>query len=81
MILLPTQRLTAAKIRRSNGGEGKEDDEEGNTYCELALMPKRSTSYKALMCGDSSDTFEFCMLRKYCLQKEQLDLTMAWTIS
>jgi len=39
------KRLTAAKIRRSNGGEGKEDDEEGNTYCELALMPKRKNNW------------------------------------
>lgn len=36
------KRLTAAKSRQSNG---KEEDEEGNTYCELALLPKRKNNW------------------------------------
>lgn len=36
------KRLTAAKSRQSNG---KEEEEEGNTYCELALLPKRKNNW------------------------------------
>ena len=38
---IPSQRLTAAKSRKSKEGRDDEDGE-GNTYCELALLPKRS---------------------------------------
>ena len=39
--ILLYQRLTAAKSRKSKEGRDDEDGE-GNTYCELALLPKRS---------------------------------------
>ena len=41
LMILPYQRLTAAKSRKSKEGRDDEDGE-GNTYCELALLPKRS---------------------------------------
>ena len=40
-MIIPSQRLTAAKSRKSKEGRDDEDGE-GNTYCELALLPKRS---------------------------------------
>ena len=40
-MIIQSQRLTAAKSRKSKEGRDDEDGE-GNTYCELALLPKRS---------------------------------------
>ena len=67
-MIIPSQRLTAAKSRKSKEGRDDEDGE-GNTYCELALLPKRS---------------KFKHSKPNCptlLQKRQLALTMAWKIS
>ena len=74
-MLLPYQRLTAAKSRKSKEGRDDEDGE-GNTYCELALLPKRSEFKNSKpKCPPTT------RVQKKLLQKRQLAVTMAWKIS
>ena len=73
-MITPSQRLTAAKSRKSKEGRDDEDGE-GNTYCELALLPKRSEF------THSKPKCPITRVQKKLLQKRQLAVTMAWKIS
>ena len=81
-MIIPSQRLTAAKSRKSK--EGRDDEEgEGNTYCELALLPKRSEfkHSKPKWIGIDLSSAPSLVFRKKLLQKRQLAVTMAWKVS